>query len=290
VVSFIPIRQQGMDVALSGFLDMPARIGKTEHDWADEDGVEPYVAANEIFFGGRELKLLGVITGTDAYDCNAKMNTLYSLIDSFTTLVPLITDYGTYQVYVNAPVVGEYLAAEGLRVTITMREPNPSVAGTIPVATSSEFGIDGISFADLGGAYITLGGDRWNRTAPKKIDVTAYGKEAWAITKKEASVLELRLAIKTDTYSQMKAKLQGLMALFASPGLRTLTVNNDKLRSFYVKDGFTTSMIHVYGDFCACVIDVKLTESGSAMSFTELVDSLGNIITDNNGNTIMVRL
>jgi hypothetical protein len=290
IFDYTPIREGVSDIALSGHLDMPARIGDTFFSWGRDIGIEPYVSAGEIFFGGRDLRLIGVITGTDQNDCNGKLDALYALIDSFNGIVPFVTDFGTYQVYVNAAITGEYKATTVLKVTIAMREPIVALNGAIPASSNSEFGIDGIPFASFGAAYISLTGDRWNRPAAKKADVSVYGKEGYAITGTEARILSMRLAIKAANYIAMRNNVYGLMALFAAPGTRSLTVNNDKLREFFVKDGFKVSMIQAYGDYAACVIDVDLTEVGIGGIFTELADSLGNIITDNDGNTIMVRL
>jgi hypothetical protein len=68
--SFTAIRQDDSDVGLSGFLNMPARLGDTSFSWANDIGIEPYVSAADIELGGfsgRDLSLTGVITG-DGHD------------------------------------------------------------------------------------------------------------------------------------------------------------------------------------------------------------------------------
>lgn len=288
IYGFTAVRQDGSDAALSGFLDMPSRLGKTFHDWANEDGIEPYVSASEIFFGGRDLKLTGVITGTDLYDCNAKLAAMYAHFDSFSGLVPLVSNWGTNNVYINAAVTGEYLSDEGLKVTIPMHEPYVPMTGTVPAGESAEFGINGISFASLGGAFLELKGDRWNRPAPKKIDVTAYGKEAYMSTRKEVSTLDMKLGIKAGTYAELKSKVNNLMALLAAPGMKSLTVNNDKIRSFFVKDGFIVTELRVNSDPIFCVVECKLTESGSATKLEALNIKHSEITI--NGQTITLKV
>lgn len=291
---FIPVINGESNVALSGFLDMPARTGKTYHDWAGENGIEPYVSASEIFFGGRNLSLSGVVTGVDQYECNDKVDAIYRKIDSFTDLVPLNTDYGTHNVYVNAAIVGDFMPdagpTKGIRLTIPMREPIVMMTGVLPIGNSSEFGIDGISFSELGGTYIELSGDRRNRTAPKTEQRSAYGKESYLITKTVAHELKLNIALKQPSYSALKAKVDSLMALFAKPGLHSLTVNNDKLRGFFIKDGFSASKIYINDDYAFCLLECSLTEAGVAGTFVDLVDALGSIIIDNEGNTIKIRV
>ena len=293
IFNFTPTVEAGSDVALSGFLDMPSRLGKTSHNWASEDGEEPYISAADIALGGfsgRILVLIGVIRGTDQYDANDKVNALHALIDSFTGFVSFATDWKNYQVCVNEAVVGEKLASGLVKIAIPMIEPVVSLVGTIPTPTSAQFGIDGISFSQLGGVTLQLSGDRLTRPTPKKEDVTVYGKESVVITKKQSAVLNLQLAIKDSTISGLLSKVQTLMALFSNPGLRQLTYEGDRLRSFYVKDGFKASNIHLYTNEKFCVIDVKLIDAGVAGTFTSLTDTLGQLITDNTNNIITVRI
>lgn len=291
---FIPIIQQESNIALSGFVDMPPRLGKTFHEWANEDGVEPYVLAEEIFFGGRDLRLHLMVTGSDQYECNSKVDALYSYLDSLTGLVPLVTDWATYHVYVNDAIAGEFMPdagpVKGIELEIPMRQPVIPITGVIPEATNSEFGIDGISFFDLGGEYIELSGDRRSRSAPKSEKARAYGKEPYLITKRVAGELKFSICIKQPTFAGMLEKVANLMALFAAPGVRNLTVNNDKLRSFFVKDGFRATKIYRTDEWSFCLIECILTETGTPGTFTDLIDVLGEIVTSNEGDVIMVRI
>lgn len=291
---FIPIKTPDSTIALTGFLDMPSRLGKTSHDWADENGVEPYVSASEIFFGGRDLTLNGVVTGADQFECNDKIAAIYSHVDSLTGLAPLATDWSSYNVYVNAAIVGEFLPdagpIKGIKLSIPMREPVVAMSGIIPTGTSSEFGIDGISFASLGGEFIELSGDRRNRTAPKGETASVYGKEGYLITKRIAGELNFKIAIKQPTFALLLDKVANLTALFAAPGLRNLTVNNDKIRSFFVKDGFKATRVYEGQGFSFALLECVLTESGVPGTFTELIDVLADIITNNEGDVIMVRV
>lgn len=290
----IPIRQGDSNIALSGFLDMPARIGKTEHDWAEEHGVEPYVSAGEIFFGGRSLGLSMVVTGNSKAQVFDRVSAISGAIDGFTGLVPLVTPYGTYQVYVDAAIKGEYLPdagpTKGVRMVLPMREPVVTMDGEVPAATGSEFGIDGISFASMGGELIELSGDRWGRPAPKSEQAQGYGFEPHLITKRFAGDLLLKVGIKQATMLDLQEKVAGLAALFASPGLRSLTVANDKLRSFYIKEGFKATRVWDTDEWAFALIECVLTESGVAIPFQSLIDDLGDLVLDNEGNTIKIRV
>jgi hypothetical protein len=115
------------------------------------------------------------------------------------------------------------------------------------------------------------------------------GREAYQINKVGAKELVLRLGLKQATPQLLIAKVQALMALFSSPGLRTLSYQGYKYVSFFVKDGFTASNIHMHADIPFCVIEVKLIECGQAGTLTDLVTVLGDLITYN-GDKIQVRI
>ncbi|MBB2148784.1 hypothetical protein [Pedobacter gandavensis] len=287
---FVPGIQDKSNLALSGFLNMPSRLGKTFHDWAGEAGIEPYVSADEIFFGGRDLMLSGFIQGIDRDDCESKRRGLIALIDGFTDLVPLESKWGTFDVLVSGQIKAEFLHKTLLKLEIPFREPQPDLSGVLPAGSSSEFGIDGISFKDLGGYLLELSGDRRTRPTPKAGQFTAYGKEGYQITNPGVSELEIKLFIKQPTYSEFKKKIQSLYKLFASPGLRNLTAHNDKLRSFFVKDGFVVDTIYSRSDCFIGMVTCKLTEAGTPGNMQSLLDDLGYLVTDSDGNTIKIKL
>ncbi|AMQ00911.1 hypothetical protein AY601_4060 [Pedobacter cryoconitis] len=290
---FEPGQQPGSNIGLSGFLNMPGRFGDTFFDWAGEVGIEPYVSAEDISLGGfsgRDLNLTGYIKGTDRVDCEFKREGLVSLIDTFTGLVPLECKWGTFNVYVNGSVTAEFIHDTFLKITIPFREPIVDMSGVIPTGNDAGFGIDGVSFKSLGADQLELSGDRRNRPAPKSMDAIAYGKEAYQITNTVAPELILKLFIKQSTYAEFRSKIMSLQALLAAPGLRTLSARNDKLRSFFVKDGFTVDSLYSNQGLFSGIVECKLIEDGIIDPFTDLVNNLGELITDNNGNTIRVRI
>src|SRR5690606_33211005 len=61
----IPAQAPDSNIALSGAWDMPARIGKTYHEWPDEHNIEPYLLPEEIHFGGRDMKFYGLLQAAD---------------------------------------------------------------------------------------------------------------------------------------------------------------------------------------------------------------------------------
>lgn len=260
---FEPGQQPGSNIGLSGFLNMPARLGDTFFDWASEIGIEPYVSAEDILLGGfagRTLELTGYIKGDNKIDCENKRSAIVSLINSCTGLAPLECTWGTFNVYVNGPVTCEFIHDTFLRITIPFREPLVDMSGVIPIGNDAGFGIDRVSFKSLGADQLELSGDRRNRPAPKSMDAIAYGKEPYQITKTVAPELILKLFIKQPTYADFRSKIRSLQALLAAPGLRTLSARNDKSRSFFVKDGFSVNTIYSNPDFFSGIVECKLIE------------------------------
>ncbi|WP_231464664.1 hypothetical protein [Pedobacter sp. Leaf132] len=287
-IPFIAGVQNNSDIALSGLFDMPARLGKTFHDWGDEDGIEPYVSASEIFFGGRDLSLTGFIKGNNKSDCNDKLGVLYNLINSFTDTVPLQSDWGSFNVYVNAPIVGNRLSDTILSVTIPFREPVVDMTPLIPIGDSSQYGIDGNSFALLGGEALKLSGDSWNRTNPKTENISFFGKEKAFIGRLTAPEHTLTIGLRDESFIGLRYKVKEFMALLASPGVRKLVYPNDKLRAFFVKDGFKTTALYAKRTKKFCVIDIKITEVNvtSVITLENLIDYQKFNVTDSDGNNI----
>jgi len=283
---FTPGRQANSNLALSGFLDMPARLGKTFHDWGDEHGVEPYVTASQIRFGGRDLQLIGWITGTDKQDCYLKSESLVSFVKSFTGLVPLVTQWGTYQVKINSVPI-EYLADKGLAVTINMREPVVDITGSLPASDNDDYGIDNISFSALGGFLTEFKGQRRGMPEVKSEQFTAWQKEGYQITKTQAAKIEFGILVQADTYAAFKTKITSLYALFSKSGTRLMNVKEDAIREFFVTEGFRLTT--VYKNQLKYLGVVTVTAIQVNNDFYYLTDNSGNFITDNSLNKIIIR-
>lgn len=94
-----PGRLPGEGIAVKGIFDLPKRVGDTHYEWAESDGVQPYVDADEIFFGGRTLYFQGIMVG-GLSPLKALLNTFKTAISSYTDLVPFETPYGSFCVLV----------------------------------------------------------------------------------------------------------------------------------------------------------------------------------------------
>lgn len=287
--NFIPTKQSGSDLALSGFLDMPERLGKCFHNWPGQNGVEPYTSSSEIRFGGRDLSLVGHIVASNREQAVARLASLYKAIDGFGGLVPLATDFGTFQVYVKDAIVGEYRSDGILKVTIPLREPVVQLWGIMPPATiNNEYGIDGIAWSTIGSVLIGIDGDRYNRVAGKGADLTAYRFEGWSIGKRDVSKVVLKLFINQPTYNTFKSAIGNLMAIWSQPGERNLITTDDVHRRVFACEGFSVTDIR-NDDGWYGMINIPLVESQVASVATYLADNAGNIITDNLNNKILLK-
>jgi hypothetical protein len=272
--AFFPGQHPGSNLGIAGFMDLPSRLGKTFHDWASEDGIEPYVSAADI--------------ATSRSDCENKRLAIAAIFDSATGLMPLQTKWGMHDVLIRGAMTSTFLSDKFLSINIPLREPVPDLSGVLPVGDHSQFGIDGISFKNLGGVALELSGDRRNRPAPKADQISSYGKESYIITKTVAPELTLKLFIEQPTFAAFKSKIRSLYALFNSPGLRSITINSDRIRSFFVKDGF--KVINLYSlpqRFCG-VVECKLTQSGLPTRLEDLTIN-GSVVTIN-GQKIQIRV
>lgn len=275
------------NIALSGFLDMPARLGKTHHVWAESKSVQPYVNQSEIKFGGRDLKLTGYIKGNDRQDCLLKSKAMNSLVDGFTGLVPLSsTDWGTFNVFVKS-IKCELINETILSMVIEMREPVVDLSGTLPSPDGGDFGIDNHSFDQLGGFLTKFGGERYGRPGIKEQHFSAWGFEGFQITKAEAAELDMELFVHAANYVLFEAKIRALYKLFGMAGTRLMNVARDEFREFFVADGFATTNLYSDDDGVRAVVAFKAIQVNSEFYF--ITSNSGDFITDNSNNKILIR-
>ncbi|WP_342328609.1 hypothetical protein [Pedobacter sp. FW305-3-2-15-E-R2A2] len=288
-LGFIPGKQNASNIALAGCFDMPARTGKTFHSWGGEHGIEPYVSAAEISFGGREISLVGYVYGNGKLDCTNKANRIFELVDSFSDLVPLSCKWGTYQVYVNQSVTGAFIGDKALRMIFNFFEPVVVMGGSKTPGTNAEYGIDGISFKDLGATLLRFAGDRASRPAPKALGFTSEA-DGLGLKKTEAREITLKMFIDQPDQASFMATLDRFYALFSAPGLRKLSLPNDLSRQFFVKDGFKVSNINSWPNRMTGIIECKTTESGVLETYADLIDNSSRKITSSFNNLIKVKI
>lgn len=283
---FIPGHAPESNLAITGVWDMPPRMGKTFHAWPDQNGVEPYLRADELFYGGRDITLYGHLKAASRIDAYKKIQALYDDLDILAGgLFPLSSDWGSWNVHVLQQVQVGYIKNGICKVQLPFREPVVSMAGEIPAATDAPIGIDGISFADLGLVKV-LTSDNFNRPASKQAEFTAFGHEGYSVTKRGVRTFNIRFLLRGDDYASFAGKVQGFIALLSSPGARTLRLDDGTVREFFVKDGFTVTGVRKLADRTFGIIDIPMAEIRLLENWNLFTDQNGLILTDGNGRPL----
>jgi len=302
----IPSQADGTsNIALAGHLDLPKRIEKTEHSWGDENGVEPYVSAGEIFHGGRDIDFQFIMDEEDEDAAYMKMLTFYAFLDGLASdeLMTLSCDFGSWEVYVRDKVEVQDLGRGGISGVLKFREPEPDLTGVIPVGgdLGTLEGIDGIDWVALGFTFSDLGSmgvirSSWagllNRPAPKGQEVISYGKEGFQVTKTGAREYTLNAFMQKESYTEMKTMISGLYALFTQPGTRVLVLNSSLLRIVYVKDGFSVKSVQI-GATAFCTLEIRFVDAGEYAgneTYLLLGDTVGNYVTTTVGQKILIKI
>jgi hypothetical protein len=278
VYGIVPGHAPGGNVCFSGLFNMPERIGKSYHEWADEDSVEPYVLSDEIQFGGRDITFYGSITGT-AVQVRTYLSALYNAIDLFTDLVELETEYGTFNVYVKE-VNPEYIGG-GAKITILFREPVVSFAGGfIPDAGTSDYSINGIPLASYG-LYYSKGRKLDDHPELKEQVFTLYGAEGYRITKRKNKSLDFSGFIIAEAGNASVAyfllEIQTLGQLFESAGLKNINLK-DVYFTCFATEGFQVENVRVFGDLVIANFNINLICVNTKVTIDELQTETGEAI------------
>lgn len=280
-IGFVPGRAEGSNLALSGFMDMPKRGGKTFHSWGDEKGVEPYVSAAEIWHEGRDLSLTLFTLQADRQAALATVRALYDIIDAQQGLFTLGTAYGQYEVYMESETDTDYIGGGCAKIVLKLREPVVANIGSLPVGNeTSKANIDGVSFESLG-AFIERTEGQFTRPEAKEQQFTAFGREGYQVTKPEGLVINTQLVFYSQTMAELQANVKKLQKLLSQAGMRKLNVDGVDRPAFNTA-GFAVTDIRVGGDMAVCRLSLPMmtTDGEVALSPSYIVDvNFNNIVT-----------
>lgn len=253
-------RISGGNIAVSGIYDMPKRAGDTFHDWADENGVESYTDADEIFFDGRDIVFKGLLQGTRSETFEA-LNGLYSAISAFTGTVVFSTPFGDFNVLVKSIEPTHY--SDITEIEIKFREPVVNLTGTLPSPVAGFYSIDNISLTSFG-LYVSKQKELSNLPEAKTQYFKKYGSVGFQITKRKNNTLKLTGLLIGNDISDFTAKVKSLYKLFSSPGERTFNLANEVEVNGFAVDGFKVTNIHVSSKVTAIFsIDILITDFAS---------------------------
>ncbi len=125
----------GEGIALKGCFDLPKRIGDTHYSWADEDSIEPFVDADEIFLAAREIEFAGVMVATKA-TIEANLESFKTAISAYTNLVLLETPYGSFSVIIKSIIPKIKEGAASVKILFRELEVGLEVVSILPEETT----------------------------------------------------------------------------------------------------------------------------------------------------------
>lgn len=247
---------------LSGIWDLPARGGKTFHNWGNENGIEPYVDYFDIWFLPRNITLNCSINESDGNLLKARVDELFQALQSNTeNLLQLrVVDTGKiYRVYLSTEINVEYLKPGCADFALQFIEPFPVIPTELPGEFGANGGIDGIPFRALGIAGITETKGLYSRPAIKALQYTGEGgNKEFSGTKTEAKTIELSAAIKCQNLTDFGNKVDALQAVFSAPGLRKLKLIIGYSADVFAASGFTISNIYAVSGGIIADFKIKL--------------------------------
>lgn len=262
---------------LSGMYDLPSRIEKTKQDWLDDNYTEPFIRPDEFFLGGRDLVLRGYIQG----DLGVLSSNYYALNQHIDSLIGDVTTlecaFGEFEVYVVDFKIVRLCPSDYSEISITFREPNPSLWGSMPVSESGGSGINSFSWDDFGMYLKDV--QAWDRGSYKVINARAYGREKIRSIARGSSQFKLELGGIAESIEEIRINTGKIANLLGTSGKKTLYLSDGLYREFFLESGFKTNVLHKIGDKIYYRILMSLTEIRTTDNRTILGDAdniLGN--------------
>lgn len=248
----IPGRATGSNLALSGFLDMPERMGKTFHSWGDEHGIEPYVAASQIKYGGRDLVFKGYLNAVSTTELHTKVQTIINAFNAFDDLVDLETNWGTFQVFIKERIKVNHISGGNAHITIVFREPSPINSTLAPTGSATGvYTIDGVTFESLG-AFVQETANNFDRPPIKD---QAYPTQ---ITFTKELEFTVKMIFHATNFAQLKNNVEKMQALLAAPGLRNINVDTVARNCFNTKGFKIDALKNIENKFvCRMVLPMQ---------------------------------
>jgi hypothetical protein len=269
------------NTALKGCWDLPKRIGDTYYSWGDENGVEPYVEADDILFGGRDLVFTAVLPFNN-FDVYYKLKPFYAQLNAVTGLTEFETPYGTFNVQI-ASVEEQHTHAGGT-IKVNMREPSPSLTGgSYPASGDAAYTMDGIPLINYG-LYISESNGAYGIGDLKEQNFTKYGSEGFQIVKHNFNELSLNGAIFASDINDFNAKIKALYLAFSDTGKRLINKNNEVIVECFLVDGFTVSEVFVANNLVAAKFSTKLIITSFVEGENLLYEDGVEVVTEDSEN------
>jgi len=215
----------------SGALDIPKRIGDTEYDWGDSNGVEAYTDADDLFWDGRDIMLSCYYSGSDF---KADIETFEAAIKG--TDITLTTPYGTHSVRLKKiSEISHVVPNTEVLIEITFFQTTVT-AGSAPSA--------------IGGSGITIGGYDFGADFSIHVSrVSGYGtmpgyherKLSYGSTPEQPGSYRSNREISLDLngsfadIATLTSKIQALQAVLMSAGTKALIYRGTSKNVYFTR-------------------------------------------------------
>ncbi|WP_099368072.1 hypothetical protein [Sphingobacterium sp. 1.A.4] len=282
----VPGRASNSNIAISGCWDMPERIGKTHHVWEESNEIEPYLRADEIFFGGRDINVFCWLNELDRPRFIEKIQSFYTVVDDLQNgLFPLRCPLGEWMVQIVDAQPVNYLNKGYGNIQLKFRQPVVEMGGSLPVTSSGGVGIDGYSFGDLS-LVKKLTKNQADRASSRKLETVSYSREAIGRVRRQSREFTLDFFIDQPSYPAFKACVGNFAYLLSRPNARTLRLDDNTTREVFAKDGFQVSNVRVATNRVTAFLSVRFTEIRMLENWNLLVDNGGLVLVDKYGQPL----
>lgn len=286
-VGFVPGHfSESQNIAISGHLDLPQRIGKTHGTWAEHDGLEPYTRPEEIFFAGRTLTVVGHVFGDSRSDLYNKIKTVNAKLDEISGEFTLYSKWGSWTVTIQRFEVVRIIGGKA-ECKLYFREAQPDLEGEAPSTASGGYGLDGFSWDDLKVIKLKTAGEL-NRGESKKLETSVFGYEFNRVISHNPIDIALEFFVRRPTYADLVTTIKNFGALVSGPYNRILNLEDGSARECFSKDGMTVRDIRVTSSECYANIDLRLTEIRRYSSYNIMGNQDGFALGDSRGRALIM--
>lgn len=217
----------GQCFSLHGMLDLPKRIGKTEHDWGTT--IEPFVQASDIQLDGRLLTLHVVV----------KPENLDAFKNACIACKVLSTTYDSYYVVCKDEVkvreLGQYLFVQ---VDFWQNKYILKPITIIP-SVSGLFRLDEFDLKRDFNISIAQSNNLFNTARRIDIGTTEFYEKTNYRGLREIS---LRCSMIGSSFADVHNKMNQFQSVIMSPGMHALVLRN-KTFNVYFKDGISVDVV-----------------------------------------------
>ncbi len=219
------------DLALSGALDFPKRLGTTEYNWGNE--TEAFVDAEDIEFDGRNLTFRGFLKAADRITFLAKVEAFKTACIACTIFS---TPLGDFPVILKDEIkVTEYLNSNVAIITVEFWQENITFGSAGTSSGGIGYKLAGYNLKNDFGIVVEKRAN--DLDVAKRIEVKTTGLYTQTEHRGPRDI-QLNCTMISDNLTGLVTNMNKFHALLASEGMKTLAFPDGKTHEVYIKDGF----------------------------------------------------